>query len=292
MIAELRTLIAVARHGTFAAAGNRIGLTQAAVSGHMRRLEDALGFPLFERTGRSARLNDAGIRTLRRAEEIVAGFDALGSPALDEAPEGPLRIGAIASVQATILTRALAPFRARFPHCRIHVTPGVSLQLMDRFDAGELDFAILIRPSFAPPREMEWVPLAQEDYALIVSARVAGDDWRTILEDQPFIRYDRASLGGRQVERFLRQAPVNVREWLEVDDLYAMVSMVAAGLGVAIIPMTDAVRPLPDGVREIGLGIDTFRREIGILHRTSDGSAFVAAAIECLLANRRDLRSR
>ena len=70
MITELRTLIAIARYGTFRAAGDRVGLTQAAVSGHMHRLEEALGFTLFDRTGRSATLNAAGLRTLARAEAL------------------------------------------------------------------------------------------------------------------------------------------------------------------------------------------------------------------------------
>jgi len=54
MIKELKTLIAVAREGTFAAAGNRIGLTQAAVSAQMQRLEAELGFQIFDR--KAARL--------------------------------------------------------------------------------------------------------------------------------------------------------------------------------------------------------------------------------------------
>ena len=174
MIIELRTLIAVARYGTFSAAGERIGLTQAAVSGHMRRLEENLGFALFDRTGRSAILNAAGLRTLARAEALVAGFDALGEPTQDEEWAKPLEIGAIASVHATILTRALVPFRLRFANCRVNLSPGVSLQLMDRVEAGELDLAILIRPAFEPPRELEWAPLACENYVLLAARERNG----------------------------------------------------------------------------------------------------------------------
>ncbi len=282
MIAELRTLIAVSRYGTFAAAGDRIGLTQAAVSGHMRRLEEALGFALFVRTGRSAKLNAVGLRTLARAEAIVAGFDALGEPWRDEEREEPLRIGAIASVQATILARALVPFRRNFPRCRIHLTPGVSLQLMDRVNAGELDLAILIRPGFDPPRELEWTPLISEDYALIAPNDTGGDDWRTVLAEQPFIRYDRLSFGGRQVERYLRTAGVRSREWLEVDDIAAMVAMVRRGLGVAVVPLTETILPLPGTLRAIPLGPDSVRREIGILHRTVTASDVAANFVACL----------
>ena len=57
MIRELKTLIAVAREGTFAAAAHKIGLTQAAVSAQIARLESELGMELFDRTGRSANLH-------------------------------------------------------------------------------------------------------------------------------------------------------------------------------------------------------------------------------------------
>ena len=66
MIRELKTLIAVAQHGTFAAAGQRIGLTQAAVSAQMKRLEAELGVALFERSGRAAMRNAGKRRCSRR----------------------------------------------------------------------------------------------------------------------------------------------------------------------------------------------------------------------------------
>jgi len=281
MIIELRTLIAVARYGTFSAAGERIGLTQAAVSGHMRRLEESLGFTLFDRTGRSATLNAAGLRTLARAEALVAGFDALGEPTQDEEWAKPLEIGAIASVHATILTRALVPFRQRFANCRVNLSPGVSLQLMDRVEAGELDLAILIRPAFEPPRELEWTPLACENYVLLVASDVAGDDWLSVIREQPFIRYSRSSFGGRQVERFLRDHSLTLQEWIEVDDIQAMLSMVESGLGVAVVPLTETILPLPVSVRAIALGPTAIHREIGALYPKVSRSAAVAGFIEC-----------
>ncbi|UZT76233.1 LysR family transcriptional regulator [Ectopseudomonas chengduensis] len=282
MIIELRTLIAVARYGTFSAAGERIGLTQAAVSGHMRRLEESLGFALFDRTGRSATLNAAGLRTLARAEALVAGFDALGEPTQDEEWAKPLEIGAIASVHATILTRALVPFRQRFANCRVNLSPGVSLQLMDRVEAGELDLAILIRPAFEPPRELEWTPLACENYVLLVASDVAGDDWLSVIRERPFIRYSRSSFGGRQVERFLRDHSLTLQEWIEVDDIQAMLSMVESGLGVAVVPLTETILPLPVSVRAIALGPTAIHREIGALYPKVSRSAAVAGFIECL----------
>jgi len=283
MIPELRTLIAVARHGTFAAAGDRIGLTQAAVSGHVRRLETALGFSLFARTGRSAVLNAAGVRTLARAEEIVARVDALGETPRDDDWQGSLKIGAIASVQATVVARALVPFRTRFPLCRVHVSPGVSLHLLDRVDAGDLDLAVLIRPAFDPPKDVVWQPLLTEEYVLLVSNDTHDEDWAHILGTAPFIRYDRGSFGGRQVDRFLKENGLQPDEWLEMDDVQALVTCVQKGLGVAVVPLTEAILPLPQGVRSIALGASVAGREIGILSRNTTASEPSVAMARFLL---------
>lgn len=282
MIPELRTLIAVARHGTFAAAGDRVGLTQAAVSGHIRRLEEALGFALFERTGRSATLNAAGLRTLERAEDIVGRFDVLANLTRAEDWSGSLTIGAIASAQSTTLPLALAEFRTSYPHCRVHLLPGLSLDMMDRVDAGQIDLALIIRPPFELPADLEWRSLYHEDYVLLAPSSMQGDDWQTLVSEHPFIRYDRTSFGGRQVERLLRKTMLKPKEWLEVDDLRAIVAVVARGLGVAIAPLTQEIASLPPSVRAVSLGRDLIRREIGVLVRTP-GSEVMQAFVNCLV---------
>lgn len=267
MIPELRTFIAVARHGTFAAAGERIGLTQSAVSSQIKRLEESLGFALFDRTGRSATLNAAGGETLARAEEIVGLFAKLGELPSDENAHGLLRIGAIASVQSSLLARALVPFRQKFPQLRLRIVPGLSMDLMNQLDAGEIDTAIVIRPPFGMLPELSWQALVHEPYRLVVPAATRGNDWRALIQAHPFLRYERTSFGGRMVERFLRSKHLVVQESIELDEIQAMVQMVANGLGVALMPMVEAHLPLPEPVRAISLGEHTFYREIGILQR-------------------------
>jgi DNA-binding transcriptional LysR family regulator len=95
---------------------------------------------------------------------------------------------------------------------------------------------------------------------------VPGEDWRALLAQQPFIRYDRASFGGRLVDRFLRQQALPVQEVCELDELDAIVGLVAQGLGVALVPQTATLQRWP-GVRAVDLGPQTFHRDIGLLHR-------------------------
>lgn len=263
MLAEFKTLIAIARYGGFTRAGERIGLTQAAVSGQVKRLEEHLGFALFDRTGRSARLNAAGLRTVERAQRIVDLVEALGAPD-DPAASGRLRVGAIASVQATLLTSALGRFRDRFADVHVRIVPGVSLHLLDQIDAGELDMAVIVRPPFELPAHLAWRTIVREPFVLLAPEAAVGEDWRGIVERHPFVRYDRASFGGRQVDRLLRATGLTPREVAEVDELPAIAAMVAAGVGVAIAPLSPFGPLPPPGVRVVPIGPERASRELGV----------------------------
>lgn len=284
MINELKTFIAVCKLGTFAAAGDRIGLTQSAVSSQMKRLEEALGFELFDRTGRSATLNVAGQTTLPRAEEICALFAKLGELPHDNATQGLLRVGSIASAQPTLLARALEQLRKSFPLVRVHVSPGVSMRLMDDLDAGKIDAAVIIRPPFGMPADLTWQPLVHEPYVLVVpKALPATKNWRTLIQEQPFLRYDRASFGGRMVEGFLRREGLAVNDAIEVDEIPGLIHLASRGLGVALVPLVEAHLPLPAQVRIVSLGAVTFHREIGLLQRKPRASPpMVAHFAQCL----------
>ncbi|MBV4484497.1 LysR family transcriptional regulator [Pseudomonas sp. SWRI153] len=268
MIKELKTLIAVAREGTFAAAGNRIGLTQAAVSAQMQRLEAELGFELFDRKGRTAHLNRMGRQILLQAQDLLRLYDNLGSTTTGAPVNVRVTIGAIASVQRSYLPDALAIFHQQCPHCRTRVIPGLSMEMVNLVDAGEIDLAVIIRPPFALQSDLRWTTLALEPYRLIVPREVEGDDWAELLSSQPFIRYDRSSFGGRQVDRFLRQMHFIPREVCELDELEAITKLVEKGVGVALVPQTAREPHWPEGVRALDLGDHTFHRDIGLVHRS------------------------
>ena len=285
MIRELKTFMAVAREGTFASAGEKIGLTQAAVSAQMQRLEAELGFQLFDRTGRSARLNAMGHQTLAQAQELLRLYGNLGSSNAGQRATVLLNIGAIASVQRSLLPDALGKFHKQVPSCRTRVVPGLSMELLNLVDAGEIDMAAIIRPPFSLHSDLRWSRLAHEPFRLLVPRHVDGDDWAELLSNQPFVRYDRASFGGRQVDRFLRSAHLSVQQVCELDELDAIVRLVANGVGVALVPQTATHRRWPAAVRAIDLGPHTFHRDIGLVHRSSRSLSEPARLLAQLVCN-------
>lgn len=267
MIRELKTFISVARRGTFAAAGQEVGLTQSAVSAQIRNLEDSLGVKLFDRSGRAATLNSAGQRAIPLAEEILQLYARMGAPDTDNDFHGALRIGAIGTVQTGILPQVLVALKAKAPFIEASLIPGVSLNLLSLVDSGDLDLAILIKPPFALPKDLRAEVIAHEPFVLITPKNVRGNDPIQLLSDHPFIRYDRNSFGGRSVTQFLREQKLHVRQALELDELDAIVKMVRSGLGVALVPMAGLWLENASEVRVLPLGELTFSREIVLLSR-------------------------
>ena len=286
MLRELKTFIAVTRHGTFAAAGMHIGLTQSAVSAQIRQLEQALGVPLFDRTGRQATLNAAGLRALPLAKEILETFNRMAVPVDANEYRGELKVGAITTAQTGLLPQALVRLRQAAPAVECKLIPGVSLDLLSQVDAGELDSAIIIRPPFDLPKELHVQVLRKEPFVLIVPDTLAGDNPLQLLATQPHVRYDRASFGGRLVSRFLREQKLDVQVSLELDELEAIVKMVECGLGVSLIPQAGLWLERSPKIRIIPLGSLTFYREIILLNRYNQRQLPVPQLFaRCLLAD-------
>lgn len=266
MIAELRTFVAVAQLGTFAAAGETVGLTQSAVSGQMKRLEDKIGAELFERTGRSAELNETGLLVLEKAQALLALADTLADPIDTKAHSGLLKIGAIASCHINPIRHVLFDFAAEFPNIRQSVIPGTSLDLFDKVEAQQVDLAIIIRPNFKPPTSLEWTKLWDESFVLIAPYSWDVGDPHIALNSLPFVRYSRVSFGGRQVDRYLTANQIRPKDIVELDDISTIISLVDDGNGIAIVPKVAALASLFATVKIVKFGDKKFKREIGIIH--------------------------
>ncbi len=267
MLRELKTFIAVTQDGTFAAAGQRIGLTQSAVSAQIRGLEDYLGMALFDRTGRTAVLNAAGSRVLPMAEQILEIFANMSQPENLSDFRGVIKIGAISTFQTGLLPKVLVKLHQSAPALETKLVPGVSFNLLTQVDAGNIDLAIVIKPGFPLAKDLHSETLAREPFVLIVPADIPGDDCFTLLREQPFIRYDRTSFGGRMVSQFLRNHRLEPQVALEIDEIDAIVKMVESGLGVALVPLAGLWLERKANLRVISLGESTFSRELIVVMR-------------------------
>ncbi|MDR3431164.1 MAG: LysR family transcriptional regulator [Rouxiella aceris] len=270
MLRELKTFIAVTQDGTFAAAGQRIGLTQSAVSAQIRGLEDYLGMPLFDRSGRTAVLNATGNRILPMAEQILQIFADMSQPATLNDFRGVIKIGAISTFQTGMLPAVLVRLHQQAPALETKLIPGVSFNLLTQVDAGNIDLAIVIKPGFPLPKDLYSETLLREPFVLIAPAETVAEDPLLLLRERPFIRYDRTSFGGRLVTQFLRSQRLEPKVVLEIDEIDAIVKMVESGLGVALVPLAGLWLERNARLRVIPLAEMTFHRELILVMRHSN----------------------
>ncbi len=248
---NLRAFVAVVDHGGFGAAGAAMGLTQSAISLRVKALEEAVGTALFDRGGRLARLTEQGEALATHARAILDLVAATGA-ALGGEVAGRLAVGAVRSVLTSLLPPALARLRALHPGLVLTVESGGSAELAQSLSAREIDVAILTRPEIAP-EGMRLHDIAAERLAVFAPADAEGATAAEILRGQPFIFFNRRSWAGHEIERQLAAAGLRVEARMEIDSLEAVVSMVAAGLGATVAPLTARGPEVPEGVRVVPL---------------------------------------
>lgn len=276
----LRTLVAIAQHGSFVRAADAVCLTQSAVSLHVRSLEEDFNAPLFDRSKRVPVLTEAGHRAVERAREILSLYDGIASE-LGEHGEltGRLRIGAIQTALAGPLPAALAALRQVHPRFRVMVNSGMSAELAIRLDAGELDAAVTTEPVKPYPAGLVSTALYQEGFWIIAPPGMGACDAKSLLQGSAFIRFDRRAWAGRTIDAELPRMRLRVQTEMELDSQEAIVQMVVSGLGVAVIPLSSRELAKLRGLTILPFGAPQTKRNVVLLEREDRPAGRLAAAL-------------
>lgn len=285
-IRTFKTFLAVAKYGTFAAAGKEIGLTPAAVGLQIRALEEELNQVLFDRGPRSVVLNTAGRKAVPQVEELLVRFEALANAEESGELSGRVMMGALVSTLMGSFADALWRLKREHPRLKIQLFVGLSSDFAYQVEHGELDAAIVTKPPRALASTLLWTPLYNEPMVLIVPRRphfklpaLPLD----ILQQAPFVRFDRDTWTGLLVKEVLSQVGVTTRDELELNSVEAMIEIVRQGFGVSIVPQLANVQWDKDkALRVIPLPGVTTERCVGLLERTRHSRmAFTEAVKEC-----------
>jgi DNA-binding transcriptional LysR family regulator len=249
---HLRYFVAVAEELNFTRAAERLHIAQPPLSTQIRLLEEELGAQLFEREKRRVYLTQAGREMLDRARAILAAAQEAKVAARRAASgeTGELHLGYAASAMFTeVLPGVIRRFQKRFPHIQLHLHEMPSMEQLYAVHNRELDVGIVRRPDAATPagvRIEEWYraplvaaipkahPLAKRE-----SLRFAD------LKDEPLILFPRDSGIGLywRVFDLCVKAKFRPRIARETRDYGIMIGLVAAGVGIAVVPMdTQCIR--------------------------------------------------
>lgn len=285
-IRALRTLVVIARTGSFARAGEVVGLTQSAVSLQVKSLEEEFGARLFDRSRRRPTLTEAGQVVLEKAQEILAIYDQIEAAIGDEQSlTGRLKLGAIQTALSGILPEALAGLYQQHDRVRVHVVAGMSAELALQVAAGDLDAAITTEPVRPHPPNLSWRILYDERFWVVAPHGSAGSNLRSLLEQHPFIRFDSRAWAGRMIETELRRQKLNVREEMELDSQDAILRMVEKGLGVTVLPLGTALEDQLDLPR-LPFGTPQLLRRVVMLEREDRRGGRIADALAAQIRSR------
>jgi DNA-binding transcriptional LysR family regulator len=298
---QLRYFIAVAEEKHFGRAAARLSMTQPPLSQAIRALEETLGVELFARTKRSVELTPVGTDLLPEVRRLLASAEGLRplAQSLARGEAGVLSLAFVSTADYGLLPLLLRDFGARHPRVRLQLAEATSDVQIDELVAGRVDAGLVIAP--LPPRhlaQLSWLPIAREPLVIAMSSETAArvarrpdEDWSDEaislrdVGDAPLVIFPRRLAPGFYdiIMDCYGVAGLTPRVGQEAIQMQTIVSLVSAGMGVALVPQslrnlrrTGVVyRPLRESVPAI---------ETGLVWRTGEVSPVLAGFIEIVRA--------
>ncbi|MEP6559930.1 MAG: LysR substrate-binding domain-containing protein [Nakamurella sp.] len=253
-VRRLRALSELAAQGSFSAAAATLGMTQSAVSQQIAALERDVGQAVVRRGTRPVELTEAGSVLDRHARGILARLETAEQEVAEvgDRRRGRLRFGCFPTVLGTLMPAAFARFHRMHPDVRLTVVDDHLHRLVPRLESGELDLAVIYEHPALPDigaGTFERAPLLADRFAAVLPAGhplnrqpviglqdLRGETW---IGGAPSSSWYRIVRHACQQVGFIPQADI------ASDDYIAVQALVAAGLGVSVIPGLALKHPLP-----------------------------------------------
>lgn len=277
---QIRAFLAVAQSLSFAVAGERLHLSQSALSLTIKALEEGLGGRLFSRNTRNVALTPEGESLLPLARRLVADWEN----AEDEMRQrftlqrGRVTLAAMPSFAGNLLPPILKTFRARFPNVNVTVNDVINEQVLEMVRDRHVELGVAFEPMQSS--SLAFTPLYLDRFVAVVPldsplAKLGAIRWQMLLQ-QPFITLQRPSTVRVMLEEHLQARGMKLPVEFESHQLATVGRMVASGLGVSAVPALCIGQMHELGARCITLSDPVIERAIGVL--TKPGYELSAAA--------------
>jgi LysR family hydrogen peroxide-inducible transcriptional activator len=279
---QLRYFVAVADEGNFSRAAAKVRVAQPSLSQQIRKLEAEVGQPLFDRLPRSVVLTEAGRCLIDYARQILASIgDARRSvDELKDEVSGRLAVGAIPTIAPYILPELVGKFQKHYPEVTLEIVEDVTDGITRRVEAGELDVALastcqqsstLRRESLGNEPLLALVP---EGHPLAKKTLVELDD----LKSQRFLLLHEMHCLSQQVHHLLDSRRLSPEIALAGSQLGTIANMVAAEIGVSIVPQMMVKHQATSGCVSLPFAPPVPERELNLLYNPLRFQSKAAAA--------------
>jgi LysR family hydrogen peroxide-inducible transcriptional activator len=281
-IHQLRYFVAVADEGSFSRAAAKVRVAQPSLSQQIRKLEAEVGQPLFDRLPRSVVLTEAGRCLIDYARQILASIgDARRCvDELKDEVSGKLAVGAIPTIAPYVLPELVVTFQKHYPEVTLEIVEDVTDGITRRIEAGELDVALAstCRPSPTLQRESlgtePLLALVPEGHPLAKKDIVELDD----LKSQRFLLLHEMHCLSQQVNHLLESRRLRPEVALAGSQLSTIANMVAASIGVSIVPQMMVKHHATPGCVVLPLASPVPERELNFLSNPLRFQSKAAAA--------------
>jgi LysR family hydrogen peroxide-inducible transcriptional activator len=290
-IHQLRYFVAVADEGNFSRAAAKVRVAQPSLSQQIRKLEAEIGQPLFDRLPRSVVLTEAGRCFIDYARQILASIgdarrcvdDLKGKVA------GDVAVGAIPTIAPYVLPELVVTFQKHYPQVTLHIVEDVTAGISRRVEAGELDIALASTCQRSPTLRVELLgkepllALVPEGHVLAKQTVITLDD----LKSQRFLLLHEMHCLSQQVHHLLESRRLHPQVALAGSQLGTIANMVAAEIGVSIVPQMMVKDHATPGCVSLPFAPPGPERELNLLYnplrfRSKAAAAFATEATAAL----------
>ena len=281
---QLKTLLAIHSHGTFAQAADLVGLTPSAVSQQVHALEEELRVTIFDRSKRPPRITPDGLQVVEMAEDILRRAEDAKASLRGDQIAGTLMLGSVRSSALNLLPRAMVQMRGRYPDLKPSLRVSLSSTLIADVAGGRLDAAI-VAEHLGIPSTLRWSPFLREPLWLIVPRGMEASDPIELLNTRPYIRFRSAVPLANLIDTELSRLGVVTNDVAEIDTIGSIVTGVRQGLGISVVPHV-ALQEIEDlNFLRLAFGIPQVTRQIGIVERTTAPRGEIIALLHAVLAD-------
>lgn len=246
---DLKYLVALADHKHFGRAAAASFVSQPTLSTQIRKLEDELGVALVERAPRRVMLTPVGADIAQRARRVIAEVEQMGEIARrSQDPEaGTVKLGLFPTLAPYLLPHVLPAVRARFPRLELLLVEEKTDRILERLREGRLDAGVLALPLHDDQLHVE--PLFDEPFLLAVPRDhpMAGQDGLRLqeLDDRHLLLLEEGHCLRDQALEVCRMAGADERDGFRATSLETLRQMVAAGVGITLLPVLAVQPPVP-----------------------------------------------
>ncbi|WP_028403254.1 LysR family transcriptional regulator [Ectobacillus panaciterrae] len=221
-------------------AAEALSISQSALSRSIARFEDEIGVPLFERQGRSIRLNKYGHIFLKRVDSMMKEFNEGKQEIQDllDPEQGEVSLGFLHTLSTNLIPDLIASFRSNYPKINFRLGQGPSHTLLEQLQLGDFDLCLIAPMEIKPP--FQWRPLWSEELFVIVPKehKFARHETITLEEiaDETFIHLKKGFSLRIAIEQLFKEAGITPKITFEGEEADTVAGLVAAGLGISILP--------------------------------------------------------